>query len=91
RGRVAARAGAWAQSERTGSLGSSLDLPSEIVVDLGLALEVARGVTVRLDGRNVLGTRGYTAARTRPGDGVAPLLVAWPNRGREVRIGLVMR
>jgi hypothetical protein len=48
------------------AIGSSLDLPAEVIVDLGLDLEVARGVTVRLDGRNVLDTRGYAAgARTR--------------------------
>lgn len=91
RGPLALRGGAWFQSERTGSLGSSLDLPAEATVDLGAALDIRPGVTLRLDARNVLDTRGYTAARTRPAPSADPLLVAWPNRGREVRLGVIVR
>ena len=91
RGPLALRGGAWARSERSGALGGSFTLPADVTVDLGAALAVAPGVTVRLDARNALDARGYSAGRRRSGAGGVPLLVAWPTPAREVRLGVVVR
>ncbi|WP_412070282.1 TonB-dependent receptor domain-containing protein [Rubrivirga sp. IMCC43871] len=91
RGPVALRGGVWAQSDRTGALASTVVLPAEAVVDLGAGLALGRSVALRLDLRNVLDARGYTAARTRPGRGDGPLVVGWPTPGREARVGIVVR
>ena len=90
-GPLALRGGAWGRSSRSGSLGGDLGLPADVTVDLGAAWAVGPGVTVRLDARNVLDARGYTAAQARRGAGAVPLLVAWPTRARELRLGVVVR
>ena len=90
RGALAARVGAWAEGERSGSLGSRLRLPATATVDAGLEARLGR-VAVRLDVRNALDVRGYTGARTRRGLGELPLLVGWPTPPREVRLGVTAR
>ena len=91
RGPWALRGGVWAQGPRSGSLGGAVELPAEAIVDVGAEVALGRGVGLRLDVRNALDARGYTAARTRPGRPDAPLLVAWPTRPREIRLGVSLR
>jgi len=91
RGPLAVRGGVWAQGERSGGLGSPLTLPASATADLGAEWAVRPGLALRLDVRNVTDARAYTAAVTRGGDGVVPLLVAWPAPAREVRLGVVVR
>ncbi|MEM0962506.1 MAG: TonB-dependent receptor [Bacteroidota bacterium] len=91
RGPLAVRAGAWVQGARSGTLGSSLTLPAAVTVDAGASLILPR-VTLRLDARNLLGVRDYTAARTRPNrQAEDPLIVAWLAPAREVRLRAVVR
>ena len=90
-GGLALRGGVWALGRRPGQLASPVTLPAQAVVDLGAEAGLGRGLSVRLDVRNAFDVRGYTAALTRPGQGADPLVVGWPNRGREVRLGLVVR
>jgi iron complex outermembrane receptor protein len=90
-GPLALRGGVWAQGARSGSLGGTVDLPAQALVDLGAEVALGGGVALRLDVRNALDARGYTAAQTRPGRPDTPLLVAWPTRPREVRLGVTVR
>ncbi|WP_420454670.1 TonB-dependent receptor domain-containing protein [Rubrivirga sp.] len=91
RGALAVRGGVWAQGARTGSLGSTLVLPAEAVVDVGAEVAVRRGVVVRVDVRNALDARGYTGGLTRRGRPGEPLLVAWLTPPREIRLGVTAR
>ena len=89
RGAWALRGGVWLRAQRPGALAGDLTLPADAVADVGTSLDVGRGVALRLDARNVLGARGYSAGETR-GEADA-LVVAWPIRPRELRLGVVVR
>ncbi|PAP76658.1 TonB-dependent siderophore receptor [Rubrivirga marina] len=89
-GRLALRGGVWTQGTRSGSLGGTVDLPAHALVDLGAEIALGHGVGLRLDVRNALDARGYTAAQTRPGRPGEPLLVAWPTRPRDIRLGVAI-
>lgn|GEM_PF-3246812 len=85
------RAGAWLVGPRRGSASSDVTLPAQLVADVGAAWVVEPGVTLRLDARNVLGTRAWTGATLRPGTVGDALLVGWPAPVREVRLGVAAR
>ncbi len=91
RGRWTLRGGVWAESERRGSLSTELRLPAQAVVDLGGAAALTDRLRLRLDVRNALGMRGYTAATAHTGLDGGRLLAVWPTPGREVRLGLIVR